>query len=145
LTSVLAETDVLITTAAVPGARAPVLVTAEMARGMRPGAVIVDLAAATGGNCELTRPDETVDIGGGVTVLGPTNLPAGAPHDASLMYAKNVATFLLNMVDKSGALTIDLADEITRGTLVTRDGEVQNARVRERLGLEPLAPPSGDA
>ncbi len=104
---------------------------------MKPGSVLVDLAAATGGNCELTRPDETV-VEGGVTILGPTNLPATVPHHASQMYAKNAATFLLHLV-KDKALTIDLADEITRETLVARGGEVVHPRVREALGLPPLA------
>ena len=129
--------DAVITTAAVPGKKAPILVTKEMVKGMKPGSVLVDLAAATGGNCELTRPDETV-VESGVTILGPSNLPATVPHHASQMYAKNVATFLLHLV-KDKALTIDLADEITRETLVTRGGEVVHPRVREALGLPATA------
>jgi NAD(P) transhydrogenase subunit alpha len=100
---------------------------------MQPGSVIVDLAAERGGNCELTRPGETLDADG-VTILGPTNLPASVPFHASQMYSKNVATFLLNMV-KEGKLNIDLEDEIVRGSLVTRDGEVLQPQVREALGL----------
>jgi len=130
---VIAESDVVITTAAVPGKKAPLLVTAEMVRGMRPGSVIVDLAAEGGGNCELTRPGEDVDVDG-VSVLGPTNLAATIPFHASQMYAKNVATFLLGMV-KEGAVVIDLEDEVVRGSLVTRNGEVVQPRVRESLGL----------
>jgi NAD(P) transhydrogenase subunit alpha len=134
----LARFDAVITTAAVPGKRAPILVTKEMVANMGPGSVLVDLAAATGGNCELTRPDETVVVNG-VTILGPTNLPATVPHHASQMYAKNVATFLLHLA-KDGTMKIDLADEITRETLVARGGEVVNARVREALGLPAASP-----
>jgi len=129
----VAENDVVITTAAVPGKKAPVLITAEMVRGMRPGSVIVDLAAERGGNCELTRPDEEVHEGG-VTVLGPTNLAATVPYHASQMYAKNVATFLAHLV-KEGKLELNLDDEITAETLITRDGKVVNERVREALGM----------
>jgi NAD(P) transhydrogenase subunit alpha len=142
LSETLVETDVLITTASVPGARAPVLVTAGMVERMRPGSVIVDMAAATGGNCEVTRPGETATHAG-VTVMGPTNLPATVPHDASLLYARNVATLLLHLTDKAGGLKIDLSDEITRGTLVCREGEVVHPRVRQALGLEPLAAEGG--
>jgi H+-translocating NAD(P) transhydrogenase subunit alpha len=134
----LVRFDAVITTAAVPGKRAPILVTREMVAQMNPGSVLVDLAAATGGNCELTRPDETV-FANGVTILGPTNLPATVPHHASQMYAKNVATFLAHLA-KDGTLKLDLTDEITRETLVARGGEVVNPRVREALGLPALAP-----
>jgi NAD(P) transhydrogenase subunit alpha len=106
MTRVVAESDVVITTAAVPGKKAPVLVTADMVAGMRPGSVIVDVAAERGGNCELTRPGETVQTGG-VTILGPTNLPSEVPHHASQMYAKNVSTFLLHLV-KDGQVQINL-------------------------------------
>ena len=99
--------------------------------------MIVDLAAERGGNCELTRADETV-VAAGVTVLGPTNLPSAIPYHASQMYAKNVTTFLLAMI-KGGALTIDTSDEVVRDTLVTRDGEVVHPRVRQVLGLPALA------
>jgi len=126
---VVAQSDVVITTAAVPGKRAPVLITAAMARAMQPGSVIVDLAAERGGNCELTRADETV-IDNGVTVLGPTNLPATVPYHSSQMYAKNITTFLLHLV-KDGALAFDPEDEITRETLVTHRGDVVQPRVRE--------------
>jgi NAD(P) transhydrogenase subunit alpha len=126
---VVAQSDVVITTAAIPGKRAPVLITAEMARAMQPGSVIVDLAAERGGNCELTRPDEAV-VDTGVTVLGPTNLPATVPYHASQMYAKNITTFLLHLV-KNGALAFDAEDEITRETLVTHKGDVVQPRVRE--------------
>jgi NAD(P) transhydrogenase subunit alpha len=106
-----------------------VLVTAEMVGGMQPGSVIVDLAAERGGNCELTRPDETV-VAHGVTILGPTNLPATVPHHASQMYAKNITTFLKHLLSSEGRLALDTSDEITRETLVTADGEVVHERVR---------------
>jgi NAD(P) transhydrogenase subunit alpha len=130
---VVAANDVVITTAVVPGKKAPVLVTAEMVRGMAPGSVVVDLAAERGGNCELTRADEVV-VEQGVTILGPTNLPSTVPYHASQMYAKNVTTFLLHL-GKEGRLHIDPQDEIARDTLVARDGDVANARIREALGL----------
>lgn len=131
MSRVVAEQNVVITSAVVPGRRAPVLITAEMVAQMTPGSVIVDLAAERGGNCELTRPGETI-VTDGVTILGPTNLPAEVPQDASQMYAKNVATFLLHLA-KDGQLAINLDDEITRETLLARDGEVVHPRVRELL------------
>ncbi len=131
---VVAESDVVITTAAIPGKPAPILITREMVAGMSPGSVIVDIAAERGGNCESTRPDETV-VENGVSILGPVNLSSGIPFHASQMYARNVATFLLHLV-KDGGLNIDLEDEITQGTLVARGGEVVHPRVREVLGLE---------
>ncbi len=131
---VVAESDVVITTAAIPGKPAPILITRAMVAGMSPGSVIVDIAAERGGNCESTRPDETV-VENGVSILGPVNLPSGIPFHASQMYARNVATFLLHLV-KDGGLNIDLEDEITQGTLVARGGEVVHPRVREVLGLE---------
>lgn len=118
----VAEHDVVITTAAVPGRRAPVLVTREMVAAMRPGSVIVDLAAERGGNCELTRPGETV-VEGGVTILGPLNLPSSVPVHASQMYARNISTFLLNMV-KEGRLAPDANDQIVRETLIIDRGQV---------------------
>ena len=125
--------DAVITTAAVPGARAPLLIPADVVAGMKPGAVIVDLAAATGGNCALTKPDETV-VANGVTILGPTNLPAAVALDASRVYARNLVNLLLHLV-KDGALALDLDDEITKGALLTHDGQVVNAAVRAKLGL----------
>jgi NAD(P) transhydrogenase subunit alpha len=133
MTKVVAESDAVITTAAVPGKKAPLLVTKEMVQGMAPGSVVVDLAAERSGNCEVTRADETV-IEQGVAVLGPTNLPSTVPYHASQMYAKNISTLLLHLV-KDEALKLDLEDEITRDTLVTYGGEVVQARVRELLGL----------
>lgn len=130
---VVAASDVVITTAAIPGRKSPVLVTAEMVRAMAPGSVIVDLAAERGGNCELTRADETV-IEQGVTILGPTNLPATVPLHASQLYSRNITTFLQHLV-KDGQFALDADDEITRETMVTRGGEVVHPRVRESLGL----------
>jgi H+-translocating NAD(P) transhydrogenase subunit alpha len=129
---VVAENDVVITTAAVPGRKAPTLVTREMIEAMSPGSVIVDAAAERGGNCELMRPDETVVTAGGVTILGPTNLASEVPNHASLMFAKNVVTFLTHLV-KDGQLVLNTDDEITRETLVTRGGKVVHARVVEQL------------
>jgi len=136
MTRVVAESDVVITTAVVPGRKAPVLVTGEMVRGMVPGSVIVDLAAERGGNCELTRAYETV-AAHGVTIIGAVNLAGTVPYHASQMYARTVTAFLLHLV-KDGALRLDPGDEITRETLVTRGGEVVHPRVREAMGLGPL-------
>lgn len=132
---VVAASEVVITTAAIPGRKSPVLITADMVKGMAPGAVIVDLAAERGGNCELTRADETVVIDG-VTVLGPTNLASSVPYHASQLYAKNIATFLLHLF-KAGSLQLSLDDEITRETLVTHEGQVVHSKVREALGPVP--------
>jgi H+-translocating NAD(P) transhydrogenase subunit alpha len=138
LQEVIREQDVLITTAAVPGKRAPILVTAEMASAMAPGSVIVDIAAERGGNCELTRPGETV-IHQGITILGPLNLASTAPYHASQMYGSNIASFLKLMV-KNGELAINREDEIIRESLVTSGHEVVNPRVSELLGLASAAP-----
>ncbi len=129
----LEESDVVITTAAIPGKRAPLLLTESMLEGMDPGSVILDLAAETGGNCEATRPDETRLVHG-VQVLGPTNLPSTVPYHASSMYARNVANLVKHLV-KEGKLEWNLEDEITRGVLVTRGGEVIHPRVKEILDL----------
>lgn len=130
--SVVAESDVVITTAAIPGKKAPILVTREMVEGMSRGSVVVDLAAERGGNCELTVPGERVDHNG-VTILGPLNIPSDVPYHASQMYSKNITTFLLHLV-KDGEVVINLDDEITRGTLITRDGSVVHERVLDAAG-----------
>jgi NAD(P) transhydrogenase subunit alpha len=124
----VAGSDVVITTAAIPGRPSPVLVTADAVAGMAPGSVIVDLAAERGGNCELTKADQTVHANG-VTIFGPTNLPSTVPYHASQMYAKNITTFLNHLV-KDGEVRIDQADEITRETLVTHQGQIVHARLR---------------
>jgi H+-translocating NAD(P) transhydrogenase subunit alpha len=129
MAQVIRENDVVITTAAVPGRKAPVLITKEMARGMVPGSVIMDIAAERGGNCELTRPGETV-VDNGVNIVGPVNLASTVPFHASQLYARNVATFLKNMMTKDGQLNINLEDEIVRETLVARNGEVVHPKVR---------------
>jgi NAD(P) transhydrogenase subunit alpha len=129
--------DAIITTAQVPGRRAPVLLTAAMMQGIKPGAIVVDLAAEQGGNCELTRPGETVQVHG-VAILGPVNLPSTIPFHASQLYAKNLTSFLFHLVGRDAAVQIRLDDEIIRETLVTRDGSVVNLRVREALAaLQP--------
>ena len=129
MSKVVAGSDIVITTAAIPGRKAPVLITGDMVRGMQPGSAIVDLAAERGGNCELTRADEVV-VERGVTILGPTNLPSTVPYHASQMYAKNITTFLLHLANKEGQMNWDLTDEITRETLVTHKGEVVHQRVK---------------
>jgi NAD(P) transhydrogenase subunit alpha len=133
----------VISTAAVPGKKAPILITREMVEAMAPGSLIVDIAAERGGNCELTRPGETVEHGG-VRILGPLNLPSTIPYHASQMYARNIATFLKYLV-KDGQLALDREDEIVRETLVTHQGEVVHPRVRESMGLDAVksgAPPA---
>ena len=136
LGNVIAESDAVITTAVVPGKKAPILVTEAMVKRMPPGSVILDLAAERGGNCELTRPGERAVIHG-VTIIGPINLASGAPYHASQMYAKNLTTFLQNLV-KDGKVRPPESDDIIRDTLLTQSGEVVNARVRELLGLPAL-------
>ena len=122
MTRVVAENDVVITTAAIPGKKAPILVTADMVRGMKPGSVVVDLAAERGGNCELTKAGETV-VENDVRILGPVNMPADVPYHASQMYSKNLTNFLSLLV-KEGNLQLDSDDEIIRATMITRDGNV---------------------
>jgi NAD(P) transhydrogenase subunit alpha len=134
---VIAESDVVITTAVVPGKKAPVLVTADMVKGMAPGSVIFDLAAERGGNCELTRAGETI-VAHGVTIVGRINVAAEVPYHASQMYARNLTSFLLNLV-KDGKVRAATEDEIIRETLLTHDGEIVNARVREFFALPQLA------
>ena len=128
---VVTNSDVVITTALIPGKTAPILVTAEMVSSMERGAVVVDLAAERGGNCALTKADEVV-VANGVTILGPSNLTSTVPYHASQMYSKNISTLLLHLV-KDGALALDLEDEITVGTLVSNDGQVVHPRVKELL------------
>ena len=130
---VIAESDVVITAAVIPGKKSPVLVTKEMVRHMAPGSVIFDLAAERGGNCELTRTGETV-VEYGITIIGTINLASRVPYHASQMYARNISAFLMHLV-KDGKLQLNLEDEIVRETLVTRDGEVVNERVREFFSM----------
>jgi len=128
---VVAGSDVVITTAAVPGQKSPVLVTRQAVEGMVPGSVIIDLAAERGGNCEVTQAGQRI-VYHGVTILGPLNLPAEIPQHASQMYAKNISTFLLNLV-KDKQVQINLEDEIIRDTLVARDGQIVHARIQQLL------------
>jgi H+-translocating NAD(P) transhydrogenase subunit alpha len=137
---VVREQDVVISTAAVPGKKAPVLITKEMVEAMAPGSVIMDVAAVRGGNCELTRPGETV-IHNGVTILGPTNFASMAPYHASQMFSANAITFLKHLIGFL-PLTNDVTDDIVTDTLVTHAGEVTNSRVREALGLPAAEPVS---
>lgn len=130
---VVAESDVVITTAAIPGKKSPVLVTKEMVDGMHAGSVIVDLASERGGNCELTKAGEKVNHNG-VLILGPLNVPSSIPYHASQMYARNIVTFFQGMV-KEGAITIDMEDEVLADTLVTKDSDIASPRVREILGM----------
>ena len=129
---VVARNDVVITTAAIPGRKAPILVTAEMLTEMAPGSVVVDLAAERGGNCEGTQAGETI-TSKAVTIIGPVNLPSTVPYHASEMYAKNISTFLLNLIH-DGQVDPDRDDEIIRQTLVTRGGEIVNERILGLLG-----------
>jgi H+-translocating NAD(P) transhydrogenase subunit alpha len=133
---VVSESDIVITTAVVPGKKAPVLVTAEMVHKMAPGSVIVDLAAERGGNCELTQMGKTVDVNG-VSVIGPVNLASTVPFHASQMYARNLTSFLTNLV-KDGKVRPPESDDIIRETLLTQGGEIVNARVREFFKLPAL-------
>ena len=128
----IAEADAVVCSALVPGRRAPILLTQAQVAAMRPGSVVIDLAADQGGNCELTKPGETVDHHG-VQVLGPLNVPATVPLHASQMLSRNFQNFVLHLL-KKGELQLDLADEITSGTLVTRDGEIVHAAVKSALG-----------
>lgn len=136
LGNVVAESDVVITTAVVPGKKAPVLVTADMVHRMAPGSAVVDLAAERGGNCELTKSEEVVVIDG-VTIIGTINLASTVPYHASQMYAKNLTTFLLHLV-KDKQFQFNMNDEITRETLLTKDGEIVNAKVRQFFSLPEL-------
>ncbi|MBL9148099.1 MAG: NAD(P) transhydrogenase subunit alpha [Phycisphaerae bacterium] len=152
LADAMAGHDVVITTAAVPGARSPLLVTADAVRRLQRGGIVIDLAAERGGNCELTKADERVDAHG-VTIVGPTNLAATVPHDASLMYARNVLAYLQHLASNGGAnkdgvgngrglsfdRPVDKPDEILDATLVARGGSIVNSRVRERLERETAA------
>jgi NAD(P) transhydrogenase subunit alpha len=133
---VVADADVVITTAQIPGSPAPLLVSREMVEAMKPGSVIVDVAAPTGGNCELTRLGETV-LHHGVTVAGPTDLAGRVAVDASPMYARNVVSLLTRMTDdEGGELVFDFDDEIIAGACITHDGLVTHPVIRRSMGME---------
>ena len=138
LAAVLKEQDVVITTAAVPGRKAPILITTEMAEAMSPGSVIVDIAAERGGNCELTRAGETV-IHKGVSIVGAVHLPSRAPFHSSQMYATNVVNLFKLMVNKEGGVTLNREDEIIRESLVTHEGKVVHAKVSELMAGQGVA------
>jgi H+-translocating NAD(P) transhydrogenase subunit alpha len=133
------ESDVVITAAVIPGKKSPVLVTADMVKGMASGSVIVDLASERGGNCELTEAGKTV-VKHGVTIIGATNLASGVPYHASMMYARNVTAFLIHLI-KDQKLNLNLEDEIVRETLLTRGGKIVQGRVREFFRLPALVQP----
>jgi H+-translocating NAD(P) transhydrogenase subunit alpha len=137
LGNVIAESDVVITAAVIPGKKSPVLVTKEMVERMSPGSVIVDLAAERGGNCELTKLGEII-VEHGVTIVGTINLASAVPYHASMMYAKNVSAFLVHMI-KDGKFQFNPEDQIMRETMLTRGGEIVNPRVREFFKLPALA------
>lgn len=134
MTAVVAEQDIIITTAAIPGAKSPILVTEDMVKAMKPGSVIVDLAAERGGNCDLTEQGKTV-VAHGVTILGPENVPSELAHHASQMYGKNMQTLLELILDEEGNLNLDFNDEIVAGTVVAHKGEVPHPHMRKLLGL----------
>jgi len=138
LTRVVAESDVVITAAVIPGKKSPVLITADMVKGMAPGSVIVDLAAERGGNCELTKMAETIKVHS-VTIIGAINLASTVPYHASQMYARNLMTFLTYMV-KDCKPQLNMQDEIIRETMITSGGEIINPRIRDFFKLPPLPP-----
>jgi len=134
MTAVVAEQDIIITTAAIPGAKSPILVTEDMVKAMKPGSVIVDLAAERGGNCDLTEQGKTV-VAHGVTILGPENVPSELAHHASQMYGKNMQTLLELILDEEGNLNLDFNDEIVAGTVVAHKGKIPHPHMRKLLGL----------
>lgn len=144
LGDIIAEMDVVITTAAVPGKKSPILVTKEMAEKMKPGAILIDLAAEKGGNCELTKLNEYVECGGAI-IYGPENVPSSAPYHASQMYGKNVENLLNLLITKEGELNLDFEDQIIADTTIAHDNDVANDRIREMLGMEPKPAPAEEA
>jgi len=140
MTEVVAQQDVIITTAAIPGAKSPILVTEDMVKAMKPGSVIVDLAAERGGNCDLTEQGKTV-VAHGVTILGPENVPSELAYHASQMYGKNMQTLLELILDDEGNLNLDFNDEIVAGTVVAHQGDVPHPHMRKLLGLPELNVP----
>ena len=141
MTEVVAQQDIIITTAAIPGAKSPILVTEEMVIAMKPGAVIVDLAAERGGNCDLTEQGKTI-VAHDVIIVGPENVPSDLAYHASQMYGKNMQTLLELILDEDGSLNLDLNDEIVAGTLVAHDGDVPHAHMRKLLGLTEVKVPT---
>ena len=138
MTAVIAEQDIIITTAAIPGAKSPILVTEDMVKAMKPGSVIVDLAAERGGNCDLTQQGKTI-VAHGVTIIGPENVPSELAYHATQMYGKNLQTLLELIIDGEGNLNLDFKDEIVAGTVVAHRGDVPHPHMRKLLGLPELA------
>lgn len=143
MAEVLSQQDIVITTAAVPGKKSPILITAEMVHAMKPGAIIVDLAAEKGGNCELTELDKEVVING-VTILGPSHVPSSVSHHSSQMYGKNIENLLAHLVDDEGNLNLDFEDEIVSETVVSQNGEVIQPRLKELLGISQPEPATAE-
>lgn len=143
MSDVLSQQDIVITTAAVPGKKSPILITADMVHAMKPGAIIVDLAAEKGGNCELTELDKEVVING-VTILGPSHVPASVAHHASQMYGKNIENLLAHLVDEEGNINLDFEDEIVHDTVVSLNGEVVQPRLKELLGIAQPEPATAE-
>src|SRR6267378_1830653 len=139
LAKAVKENDIIITTAAIPGRPAPKLITSEMVRSMKPGSVIVDLAAETGGNTELTQAGKVIDVDG-VRIDGTTNIPSTMPYHASQMYSRNIQSLLGLFVTKEGKLNLDMSDEVIRGTVITKDGEVVHDATRKVLGEQQKVP-----
>ena len=134
MTEVLKDSDIVITTAAIPGKKSPVLITEDMVKAMKPGSVIVDMAVERGGNCEPSEAGKTISQDG-VTIVGPLNIPADIAFHASQLYGKNIETFFLNFFDKEGRFSINMEDEIIAATLLTHNGEVPNKERRKTLAL----------
>ncbi|ETN91667.1 NAD(P) transhydrogenase subunit alpha part 1 [Gammaproteobacteria bacterium MOLA455] len=143
MTAVVAEQDIIITTAAIPGAKSPILVTEDMVKAMKSGSVIVDLAAERGGNCDLTEQGKTV-VAHGVTILGPENVPSELAYHASQMYGKNMQTLLELILDEEGNLNLDFNDEIVAGTVVAHKGEIPHPHMRKLLGLPEIKAPESE-
>ncbi len=133
IAAAIAKADIVITTAQIPGKKAPILITENMLEAMRPGSVIIDIAAATGGNTPFTKNNETI-LHNGITILGDSNLPSGMPSDASKLYGKNVLNFLHLMIDTEGTLTLNWTDDLVKGTCITFEGHIVNDRVKALLG-----------
>jgi H+-translocating NAD(P) transhydrogenase subunit alpha len=141
MAKVVAESDVVVTTAAIPGRKSPVIVTADMVEHMRPGSVIIDLASERGGNCELTEHGKEI-VAHDVKIIGPENLVSTVATHASQMYSKNIQTLLFHLIDKEGNFSLDMEDEINAGSMVVNDGEIVHPRVRDILGMPALAAPA---
>ncbi len=144
MTEVVKEMDVIITTAAIPGAKSPILVTEDMVKAMKPGSIIVDMAAERGGNCDLTESGKTV-VKHGVTIIGPENVPSTVAFHASQMFGKNMENLLNLLIDDEGKLQLDFEDEIVAETVISHEGDVPQPRLRDLLGLPALAKPEPEA